>query len=538
MDYPLRLGEAGVFRRVRDLFARTGFREDRLCAALGIPNMAQLGKVAPEGMDLAAALGSSGLAVLTRLFAFTQGVARQDVEQALDQTDLAALLALDLLRPGPDGAHYYAPAFVYPVAGFVVASDRHDSPDGSDIVLASDVVFPALDAGTLRFLGLIPHSPVREALDLCSGTGIAALLLAGFSERVVAADVTPRSAHFARFNVLLNDRPNVAVAVGDLYQAVAGQTFDRIVAHPPYVPALEQVRVFRDGGTTGESVLRRIVADLPRYLRPGGTLYCVAAAWDAAEGPLEYRIRDWLGADQRDFDVIFAQQEQVAPERLARWLAEKAGEPDLHQRWEEEFRGAGLERNVYGAIVVHRAGAGKGTGREREPVTVRPRMSPRTDGACFEWALRWYRWSGEREAEGRLAAALLDARPVLGERLRAHVTYAPGHGRQGGLAGLSVREILLQSDWPFRASTGVEPWMLQLIGGMGAGRTAREVYQLAAAAGQLPEGFGPDDFAQLIAMMVERGYVEIGEGPGDRELMPMPLARKGRESDPGDRGTG
>src|SRR5439155_20466419 len=203
-----------------------------------------------------------------------------DVAGTIDPSELGALEALDLLRPGALG-HCYSPAFVYPVAGFVIASDRHDSPDGSDLVLASDVVFPALDAGTLRFLGVIPRSPARDALDLCAGTGIAALVLSRHVERVVAADITPRAGHFATFNARLNGRTNVEVVQGDLYEAVAGRTFDRIVAHPPYVPALEQARVFRDGGDTGETVLRRIVAELPRYLRPGGALYCVAAGWDA-----------------------------------------------------------------------------------------------------------------------------------------------------------------------------------------------------------------------------------------------------------------
>src|SRR5207247_9643854 len=101
--------------------------------------------------------------------------------------------------------------------------------------------------------------------------------------------------------------------------------FDGIVAHPPYVPALEQSRVVRDGGDTGESILRRIVAELPRYLRPGGTLYCVSAGWDAKDGPLESRLRRWLGERAREFDVIFAQQGEVAAERLVRWRADKAG---------------------------------------------------------------------------------------------------------------------------------------------------------------------------------------------------------------------
>src|SRR6266516_3337367 len=503
VEFPLRLGAPADCARVAALFARAGFREEPICRGLGIPNISRIGKVAPAGLDLAAALGSATLAALVRVFVFTQMVPREDLEGAIDPSDLRALERLDLLRPGRDG-HCYSPAFVYPVAGFAIASDRHDSPDGSDVVLASDVVFPALDAGTLRFLGVIAQSPVPNALDLCAGTGIAALVLSRHVEHVVAADITPRAAHFARFNALLNGCSNVEIAVGDLYEPVAGRTFDRIVAHPPYVPAVKQSRVFRDGGDTGESVLRRIVAELPRYLRPGGAFYCVAAAWDAAEGPLESRIRGWLGDSEREFDVIFAPHEEVPPERVARWLADKAPPRDRRAAalWEQHFKESGLQRHVYGAIVVCRADT---AARGRVPITVRPRLSPRTDGSCLEWALRWHRWKAEQEADGGLARALLDSRPRLGSRLRARGTYAPENG------SLAMTEIALQADRPFRSATTIEPWMLQLLGAFGQGRTAHEVYEAAQAAGQLPEGFGPEDFATLVAMTVERGYLELEE---------------------------
>ena len=85
------------------------------------------------------------------------------------------------------------------------------------------------------------------------------------------------------------------------------------------------------------------------------------------------------------------------------------------------------------------------------------------------------------------------------------VTCAPRDG------GLRVTEIVLKSDRPFRSVTGIEPWMLQLVRGFGQGLTARAVYEAARGAGQLPEGFGPDDFATLVAMMVERGYLEVDE---------------------------
>ena len=70
---------------------------------------------------------------------------------------------------------------------------------------------------------------------------------------------------------------------------------------------------------------------------------------------------------------------------------------------------------------------------------------------------------------------------------------------------------MLQSDRPFREATKIEPWMLPLVASFGKGRTAREVYDGARAGSELPEGFGPDEFATLVAMMVERGYLEVDD---------------------------
>ena len=150
----------------------------------------------------------------------------------------------------------------------------------------ADVVFPAIFRGTLRFLRVISKSPGEEALDLCSGTGIGSLVLSRHVRRVVASDLTARATHFARFNRLLNGCENVEVVQGDLYEPVEERTFDRIVAHPPYVPALSETHVFRDAGETGESVLERIVAGLPRHLRLGGTFYGLSAGLGHGGGPV------------------------------------------------------------------------------------------------------------------------------------------------------------------------------------------------------------------------------------------------------------
>src|SRR5207302_507264 len=226
--FPLRLGGGDAFSHVASFLKSARFDEETLCRILGIPSMAEFGSVRPHEVDLAGA-DSPLLALLVRLFLFIEPVTGEEVARAIEPAVLRALLDLDLLRPYPapgDSAAYCAPVLLYPVAGLLIASDRHENPDRSSFVPPADVVFPAIFAGTLRFLKILPTTSVEDVLDLCAGTGIGALALSRHVQRAVAADITGRATHFARFNCLLNRCANVEVAQGDLYQPVDGRTFD------------------------------------------------------------------------------------------------------------------------------------------------------------------------------------------------------------------------------------------------------------------------------------------------------------------------
>ena len=48
----------------------------------------------------------------------------------------------------------------------------------------------------------------------------------------------------------------MTVVEGDMYAPVEGLTFDRIVTHPPYIPAKQTGLIFRDGGEDGEQIIR------------------------------------------------------------------------------------------------------------------------------------------------------------------------------------------------------------------------------------------------------------------------------------------
>ncbi|MDJ0343397.1 putative protein N(5)-glutamine methyltransferase [Streptomyces sp. H10-C2] len=127
--------------------------------------------------------------------------------------------------------------------------------------------------------------PRSVVVDLCCGSGAlgAALVAAQEQAELYAADIDPAAVHCARHNVAA---AGGQVYEGDLYEplpaALRGRV-DILLANVPYVPTEEigllppearihEARVALDGGVDGLDVLRRVTAEAPAWLAPGGHL--------------------------------------------------------------------------------------------------------------------------------------------------------------------------------------------------------------------------------------------------------------------------
>src|SRR5690606_10265243 len=245
---------------------------------------------------------------------------------------------------------------------------------GAPFHLPDDVVYPAIAESTRTFLSLLRVEPCDAFLELCAGTGIAALLAAPHARTAVATDIAERSVAFARFNAALNGFDNVRAECGDLYGAVRGETFDRIAAHPPYMPALEEGLIYRDGGEDGEQVTRRILAGLHEHLAPGGRFDCTCILTDRTDGPVEARVRAMLGPHHEEFDVIVVVTHANSPEDAYAYLV-REGRASFGEglRHVAHFRALGTERIVGCSLVIIRHDT------RRPAVTVRRARSPHTD---------------------------------------------------------------------------------------------------------------------------------------------------------------
>jgi release factor glutamine methyltransferase len=125
-------------------------------------------------------------------------------------------------------------------------------------------------------------SPGPVVVDLCCGAGAIGAALAAAVDRaeVYAADIDPAAVACARRNV-----PG-QVYQGDLYQPLPARLRGRVqilTANVPYVPTGDieflpseardhEPRVALDGGPDGLDLLRRVAAEAPDWLTPGGHL--------------------------------------------------------------------------------------------------------------------------------------------------------------------------------------------------------------------------------------------------------------------------
>ncbi|WP_119388322.1 50S ribosomal protein L3 N(5)-glutamine methyltransferase [Taklimakanibacter lacteus] len=135
---------------------------------------------------------------------------------------------------------------------------------------------------------LVPDpSSIGRVLDLCSGSGCLAILAAHVfpNAEVDAVELSPQAAEVARLNIAESGYADrLRLYEGDLFQPVAKERYDLILTNPPYVDAEAMEALppeFRhepamalDGGEDGLDIVRRILAEVPRHLNPGGGLLC------------------------------------------------------------------------------------------------------------------------------------------------------------------------------------------------------------------------------------------------------------------------
>jgi len=170
-----------------------------------------------------------------------------------------------------------------------------------------------------------PLPPNPHVLELCTGSGCVAITLAERlpHSRVVATNLSPAALSVARRNIAAHGfQERMVLGEGDLFTPVAaltdGRPFDLIVSNPPYIPtekidamgrhvAEHEPHLALDGGEDGLDPHRRILAEAPKYMAPGGRLFLEhehyqgqAARALAQSLPIYEDVRTFADVNRRD----------------------------------------------------------------------------------------------------------------------------------------------------------------------------------------------------------------------------------------------
>jgi SAM-dependent methyltransferase len=511
---PLKLGSPEEFRPVCEFLAQT-FSEQAIVRKLGIDAIYDF-KSTQEGR----AEGEPGdrLSAMIRLFLDGDSLPLSLLHRLLGEGAFAAFERLDLVRQHPtEPGIWHATAALYPVEGLFIASDRpYAVKPGAGENVSPEYVYPAISGNTRRFLRALPPQPCESFLDLCSGSGTAALIAgSGYARHAWSLDITRRSTHFAEFNRLLNGVQNVTVLTGDLFDPVKGLTFDRIVAHPPYIPAAEQQMIFRDGGSDGEQITGAIIRDLPAYLRPGGMFYAVAQATDREGEPFEERIRKWLGDSSPEFDVLLLDTEVPPPDPFEQLVSARRRFKQILEN-KVLFSRLKVTGIFYGTILLRRHA------QSQSPITSRVAQDRFSDWRLADWLLGWESDTLRPE----FLQNLLNDRPKLSERMEMQVT----HVNRGGT--LAPERYRLQLRSPFVLDRECHPWVAVMLAGFDGATSGREAYEKLRRDEVISPEMPPEEFARMVAFFVSNGVVEVGSHAlPSSEVTLVPSQRSPRNPD-------
>jgi SAM-dependent methyltransferase len=437
---------------------------------------------------------SSSLDAIIRLFLLGESFPSAEIQPLFPVEVWEALLATRLLVvDSSDASRRMASVALYPIPDVYLVSDRWSNPDHSPRTPFADIVYPALTGSAKQFIQFTSFEPCDDFLELCAGTAPAALLASRSAKNIWATDIAERSVEFAKFNAALNGIHNVKILKGDLFEPVENRTFDRIAAHPPYVPVLKPAEIFYGGGEVGEEITKRIISELPKRLKPGGRLYCRTMGTERPNQPFEKRVREWLGEKGGEFDVaIFAIQSVEARQFALEETLNKGGGKEQFLEWGRLFEKNEVHELVIGVVIVQRI-LGK-----RPRFTTRRTIQKTTPAAAVEWLMRW---EAEMLAEGALER-LMELRPLAMEGIE----IVARHVLRGG--EIMQKKFTLSTELPFSMDCNVQPWMALLLPYCDGKATIAELFEVAKKNEWILPDTPPAEFSRLFATLIGGGFLK------------------------------
>ncbi|MBL0289255.1 MAG: 50S ribosomal protein L3 N(5)-glutamine methyltransferase [Betaproteobacteria bacterium] len=195
------------------------------------------------------------------------------------------------------------------------------------VLIPRSFIAELLPDGLAAYVG--DAAQVASVLDLCTGSGCLAILLAHAfpAADVDAVDISSEALAVAQRNVSdygLADRINLLRS--DLFANLPDKSYDLIVSNPPYVTgtAMDELPAeYRHepalalaGGDDGLDAVRTIMREAPRFLAPGGLLVVeIGHNRDAVEVAWPRTPFVWLDTGSSADSVFLLTREDVVAAR-------------------------------------------------------------------------------------------------------------------------------------------------------------------------------------------------------------------------------
>lgn len=365
------------------------------------------------------------LTTLLKLFFLGTHVPVEDAAAALAPLELGRLERMNVLRGSAFGVE--ATLEIGPVDGLLIASDPDEIAGGRPDHTTG------ISGAALTLASVTIRRPVERALDIGTGSGTQALLLALHAGAVVGTDINRRALAYAAFNALLNGIENLTLREGSLFEPVAGETFDLVVSNPPYVISPDTDFLFRDSDLPGDSISGTVVGTAPRHLREGGFAE-VLVNWIVPEGEhWSNPLRRWVEGSGCDA-LLLRNSNWDGLDYASDWNTTLRGDPDAFSaaldRWLDHFRRLNISA-LAGGLVVLRKRSGTNWVLELDPSTARVEPSGDQILRLFE---------AQDFVRSRTDAALLGERFTCSPDLVVDIRLRPRRRARLGLErGLALR---------------------------------------------------------------------------------------------------
>lgn len=169
---------------------------------------------------------------------------------------------------------------------------------------------------------------VEHALDLCTGSGCLAILMAHAfpNAQIDAADLSQDALEVARRNIADYDLTSrIRLAQGDLFAGLGKRPrkYDLIISNPPYVTTQamrdlppeyrHEPELALGAGADGLDIVRRILAGAKAHLKPNGLLAVeVGHNRDLMDAAFPHLPLTWLDTDSGDGKIFLLRREDLA----------------------------------------------------------------------------------------------------------------------------------------------------------------------------------------------------------------------------------